>query len=62
MVVVGAVTEVQAKDVGSSAKQFANHLLAGAGGAERGEDLGFSLASHGAESTQDLLRSESIFS
>src|SRR3546814_20161691 len=60
MIGVGAVTEVQAKDVDAGAKELADHLLAGAGGAERGYDLGFSLASHGAASTQDLLPADSI--
>src|SRR3546814_19424236 len=35
MIGVGAVAEVQAKDVDAGAKELADHLLAGAGGAER---------------------------
>src|SRR3546814_14087195 len=56
MVVVRAVAEVEAEHIGAGAKELADHLLAGAGGAERGEDLRISLASPGAASTQAIGR------
>src|SRR3546814_9774703 len=38
MVVVRAVAEVEAEHIGAGAKELADHLLAGAGGAERSEE------------------------
>ena len=52
VVVVTAVAEVEAEDVGAGAEQLADLFLGRAGGAERGYDLCFSLASDGAECTQ----------
>ena len=40
VVLVGAVAEVQAEDVGAAPEQAAQHLGRGAGRAERGHDLG----------------------
>src|SRR3546814_2781731 len=61
MIVVRAVAVVEADHIGAGAYKMADHLLAGAGGAERGEALRFSLASQCPQRTRDSTPAGSMF-